>query len=143
MFLINICLLVFKRSHTWAVHKFHFLYEYLYFPPLFCLSNVADIQIKICNTFKIDKYKILSFHFFFAMQKYLLVNEKKAKNLIYEFLRRQLISFLRDITWLSCLHSVHNVYVQTVKKAINHKRNFLEGASLTSVEPACAFKNFK
>lgn len=56
-FSINICLLLstFKCSHTWA--------EAADFIPLLPRSSptLADIQIKICNTFNIDKYKILKF----------------------------------------------------------------------------------
>lgn len=44
-------------------------------------------------------------------------------NLIYEFWKRSWYRFSVVVTWLSCLHSVHNIYVETFKIAINHKSN--------------------
>lgn len=46
-------------------------------------SNAADIQIKICNTFKIDKYKILN-------SANEIKREREPWNLIYEFAKKKL-----------------------------------------------------
>lgn len=64
----------------------------LFFSLLVLFSNAADIQIKICNTFKIDKYKNIE-----------IIRERELWNLIYEFSFVDIVLARRYMTKLSAL----------------------------------------